>query len=298
MTLLDSQLKANCFYSEGQQEIEAIAHEPAPEEDPAAQECNHGSERNENRSPVHIPRIADGHAQFLIPCARRGKAISPKLSPLRILTRNPPLLLFFFQIEGKTYIGQGVSKPLARQNAAENALKSLLLEKMTAAAMKARLDADAEGPANPAGGDEAENKEGTEGMETNAEEGDEIPWSSLASFALYKLFLEWQNQGTVVPVPRPGLSPGKVKKEASSKPVVQKELPANALSIHPVMLLNQMKPGVTYTEVSRIGNPPNTMFTLGIDIDGQEYTGCGEFDFFDSLENHEKERDQELISKC
>ena len=165
---------------------------------------------------------------------------------------------------------------------------------MTAAAMKARMDAENEGAAAAAAattpavvntGDGSENKEGDgNSMETTSEEPDEIPWSSLASFALYKLFLEWQNQGTVVPVPRPGVSPGKVKKE-SSKVVVQKELPPNATTIHPVMLLNQMRPGLTYTEVSRLGNPPNTMFTLAVDIEGQEYNGTGKFYFEKTLES-------------
>lgn len=154
---------------------------------------------------------------------------------------------------------------------------------MTAASLKARIDAESDG-AQPMKADNQadsssvndENSEGGEKMETNSEEPDEIPWSSLASFALYKLFLEWQNQGTVVPVPRPGVSPGKVSKR-ETKPVIQKELPANATTVHPVMLLNQMRPGLAYSEVARVGNPPNTMFTLGVDIDGTEYTGTGNF---------------------
>lgn len=139
---------------------------------------------------------------------------------------------------------------------------------MTAAAQKAHTDAESDSAA------EGENKDNTESMEGSGETPDEIPWSSLASFALYKLFLEWQNQGTVVPVPRPGLSP-KVKKEGEKKPVEKKELPANAELIHPVMLLNQMRPGLIYNEVSRVGNPPNITFTLAIEVDGQEYTGTG-----------------------
>lgn len=152
---------------------------------------------------------------------------------------------------------------------------------MTAAAMKARMDAENDNTAaNPNitnNTEEAtENKEGDVNMES--EESDEIPWSSLASFALYKLFLEWQNQGTVVPVPRPGVPSGKVKKEVPvNKPIVQKDLPPNATTIHPVMLLNQMRPGLTYHEVSRVGNPPNTMFTLGVHVDEQEFTGAGKF---------------------
>ncbi|XP_066594943.1 uncharacterized protein [Prorops nasuta] len=181
------------------------------------------------------------------------------------------------ELDGKTYIGQGLSKPLARQNAAENALKSLLLEKMTAASMKARIDAETDGnQSNDGPSVKTENSDESTPMDTNTDENDEIPWSSLASFALYKLFLEWHNQGTSVPIPRPGIppSPKGLKKETqAAKSSVQKELPSNATSIHPVMLLNQMKPGLTYTEVNRVGNPPNIMFTLAVEIDGVQYTG-------------------------
>ncbi|OAD58544.1 WW domain-binding protein 11 [Eufriesea mexicana] len=192
------------------------------------------------------------------------------------------LYLVHAELDGKTYVGQGLSKPLARQNAAENALKALLLEKMTAASMKARIDAESDGQANQSSessntAKEDNNEEAVTPMDVSVDESDEIPWSSLASFALYKLFLEWHNQGTSVPVPRPGLpSPAKgMKREIShvQKTPVQKELPPNATNIHPVMLLNQMRPGLTYVELNRVGNPPNTMFTLAVDIDDVEYTG-------------------------
>lgn len=170
-----------------------------------------------------------------------------------------------------------MSKPLARQAAAENALKALLLEKMTAASMKARLDAESDGQANSSL--DVIKYESNEDipMDVNTAE-DEIPWSSLASFALYKLFLEWHNQGTSVPVTRPGLPAVKgVKKESATSPraPTQKELPPNPTNIHPVMLLNQMRPGLTYVEDSRLGNPPNTMFTLSVDVNGVKYTGTG-----------------------
>ncbi|XP_060832226.1 uncharacterized protein LOC132916333 isoform X2 [Bombus pascuorum] len=192
------------------------------------------------------------------------------------------LYLVHAELDGKTYVGQGLSKPLARQNAAENALKALLLEKMTAASMKARIDAESDGQSvqsmdSSTISKEENNEEGVTAMDTTVDESDEIPWSSLASFALYKLFLEWHNQGTSVPVPRPGLpSPVKgIKREIShvQKTPAQKELPPNATNIHPVMLLNQMRPGLTYVELNRVGNPPNTMFTLAVDIDGIEYSG-------------------------
>ncbi|KAI4501888.1 hypothetical protein M0802_003223 [Mischocyttarus mexicanus] len=192
------------------------------------------------------------------------------------------LYLVHAELDGKTYVGQGLSKPLARQNAAENALKALLLEKMTAASMKARMDAETDGPPSQSLEHTLTIKEdNTEdvqmAVDTNVDESEEVPWSSLASFALYKLFLEWHNQGTSVPVPRPGFpSPLKVSKKvvaSATKVTVRKELPSNATTIHPVMLLNQMKPGLTYVEVSRLGNPPAIMFTLAVEIDGISYSG-------------------------
>ena len=186
-------------------------------------------------------------------------------------------------MDGKVYVGQGLSKHLARQNAAENALKCLLLEKMTAAAMKERVDGDGDTPMEAAADASATPTEGVkdESKEENGEESAEndIPWSSLASFALHKLFLEWQNQGTVVPILRPG-APPLPKARADPKPPTEKALPPNALEIHPVMLLNQMRPGTTYNEVGRVGNPPNIQFTLGVEINGVTYTGAGMFKVF------------------
>ncbi|KYM95888.1 PREDICTED: double-stranded RNA-specific editase 1-like [Cyphomyrmex costatus] len=176
------------------------------------------------------------------------------------------------ELDGETYVGEGVSKPLARQNAAENALKALL-GKMTVASMKARLDAESDGQITKTCMDEIkEENDDSNTMDTNSE--DEIPWSSLASFALHKLFLEWHNQS--VPVPRPGLPNAKeVKKENPNvKTPTQKELPPNPTNMHPVMLLNQMRPGLKYAELSRVGNhPPNTMFTVAVEIAGIEYSG-------------------------
>lgn len=158
---------------------------------------------------------------------------------------------------------------------------------MTAASLKARIDAESDGQANSAMDgikEEINDDSSSVVMETNTE--DEIPWSSLASFALYKLFLEWHNQGTSVPVPRPGLPTTKgIKKESpnTTKTPAQKELPPNPTNIHPVMLLNQMRPGLTYTELSRVGNPPNTMFTLAVEIGGVEYSGTGMYIFYELI---------------
>lgn len=150
---------------------------------------------------------------------------------------------------------------------------------MTAAAMKAALDAGSEMSEKPELAEPKINPDGTP-METT-EDSDEVPWSSLASFALFKLFSEWQNQGTVIPVPKGATNKAKKEPKAGQS----KELPSDAQSIHPVMLLNQMKPGTTYVEVARTGTPPNQMFTLGVDIDGQQFTGSGKSQKFQSFPN-------------
>lgn len=38
-----------------------------------------------------------------------------------------------------------------------------------------------------------------------------LPWAGLASFAIYKMFTEWQNQGAEVPMTRPAITKSKKK---------------------------------------------------------------------------------------
>jgi len=56
-----------------------------------------------------------------------------------------------------------------------------------------------------------------------------------------------------------------------------KKIPDNPTDRHPVMLLNQLRPGIQFTEISREGTPPNLTFTLGVAVDGKSYTGVGWF---------------------
>jgi len=181
------------------------------------------------------------------------------------------------EVDGKMHTGQGLSKPLAKQNAAENALKALLLEKMAQAAIK--VD-------SPEGSEPVQEEMNTDGGSTPMVEGsdevsesgnkpetpeDDVPWGSLASFALYKLFTEWQNQGTHVPIPKQAtVSPSK---QIQTAPAPMKKIPDNPTDRHPVMLLNQLRPGIQFTEISREGTPPNLTFTLGVSVDGKAYTG-------------------------
>lgn len=71
------------------------------------------------------------------------------------------------------------------------------------------------------------------------------------------------------PSPSPAMRP--------RPPMKRKELPPNAASLHPAMLLTYMRPGLEYRELAVTGDKPQTMlFTMGIDVDGATYIGKGE----------------------
>ncbi|MPC36441.1 Double-stranded RNA-specific editase 1 [Portunus trituberculatus] len=67
---------------------------------------------------------------------------------------------------------------------------------------------------------------------------------------------------------------GDAKGKAKPLPKPAKQVPEGAATMHPVMVLNQMKPGVQYsvTESTREGK---AFFTLKATIDDQEFTGEG-----------------------
>lgn len=55
-----------------------------------------------------------------------------------------------------------------------------------------------------------------------------------------------------------------------------KKLPENATTMNPIMLIHQMRPGVTtFHEASVSGTPPNVMFTFKCTVDNEEFVGCG-----------------------
>lgn len=61
---------------------------------------------------------------------------------------------------------------------------------------------------------------------------------------------------------------------AAKKP---KELPPNASTMHPCMLLTYMRPHLEYRELCVEGDrPQNMLFTMGVDVDGATYIGKGE----------------------
>jgi hypothetical protein len=133
------------------------------------------------------------------------------------------IIIFISKVDGQIFTGQGLSKPAAKQAAAENALRSLLLEKMSqtesgsiegtdvamkedenkvcyTSASKSQKSLTCFFKANISDvppGEEPPllDQEGRPVNGATTQPEDDVPWGSLASFALYKLFNEWQSQG-------------------------------------------------------------------------------------------------------
>lgn len=159
-------------------------------------------------------------------------------------------------IDNYEHVGLGKSKALAKCNAAEAAIKHLVVKKVQSSVT-----------APP----------GTEKMEVDQED-DNFSWSHIASFALHKLFNSWDEPGikdkicgTSSPIAK--VSGGGQSNQTEHKPA--KKLPDKPEEMNPITLLNQMKPSATFEEISKIGNPPNVKFTFQVVVDGQNYCGCG-----------------------
>lgn len=192
-------------------------------------------------------------------------------------------------INNVRYVGTGNSKMQAKNAASEKALRDLVINKFQ--------QIKNQEPA-PATGDDVN-------MEGETDKADDVPMLQLASFALHKLFSEWEAEGFEIPMPKstvstagvtsiamklvsrlslqpePGIpapaasSSGDGKPNAPKPPKIRTELPPNNVAMHPVMLLSQMRPCTQYADLGSVGMTPNIMHTVGATVDGQEFIGQG-----------------------
>lgn len=130
-------------------------------------------------------------------------------------------------VNDKTYDGRGISKIASKNNASEKALRDLIIQKMTAIPKNKPATARADIAGDNADDDDAEAQE--------SGDAEEVPMMHLASFALHKLFTEWQSEGYEIPDFRNG--PVATVKEAAPRVTERSELPLNHETMHPSMLL-------------------------------------------------------------
>ncbi|XP_050350759.1 double-stranded RNA-specific editase B2-like isoform X2 [Nymphalis io] len=177
-------------------------------------------------------------------------------------------------LHGNNYKGYGENKLSARNAAAEQAIRDLMLQRM------ARLLADSrDGTGSSAGsvtgsstGGATGAKEGDESQEGDGESEEEsLPMIQLASYALHKLFAEWEYEGHKVPSLRPA---GGAADGAADGAAPARALPAGAGAMHPCMLLTYMRSQLEYRELPPEGDRQhNLVFTMAIDVDGATYVG-------------------------
>ncbi|KAM8721464.1 hypothetical protein ACLKA7_007356 [Drosophila subpalustris] len=177
----------------------------------------------------------------------------------------------------KQYEGKGHSKMAAKNLACEKALRDYMIAKMTPRTKKTQK-AGSEGEPEPMDINDGEAGESPE---------DDVPMLNLASFAIYKLFAEWEREGFIVPEMHPSAGsssaqPGDQNIPAAAvipkepkKPPVRTELPPNWETMHPATLLCVMRPGLSYVDHGCIGEKPNIMQRLGVIVDNQEFTANG-----------------------
>lgn len=82
--------------------------------------------------------------------------------------------------------------------------------------------------------------------DTEEDEATEVPMMHLASFALHKLFSEWQAEGFEIPDfknMQPPLPPGQVDEKMTQQPIPvgRTEVPEKANAMHPTTLLCMVK---------------------------------------------------------
>lgn len=147
-----------------------------------------------------------------------------------------------------------------------------------------------------------------EETDTKDENATEVPMLHLASFALHKLFTEWQSEGFEIPdfkigshgTPVEGSADPEVLPTAAPVVPIKTQVPDNANTLHPTTLLCmvsavlppkttnqnqnltslhllifllQMRPGTKYVDLGTEGKSPNVSHSVGVDVDGSHFIG-------------------------
>lgn len=171
------------------------------------------------------------------------------------------------------YEATAPNKHLAKARASEKALRDLVIAQMSKAKLPEPKPANGNGENNETAANEDVDM-------ADVSENDDVPMLHLASYALYKLFNEWQNEGFEIPtiksVKAPvKLTPAGVHPLAPKVPKTKADLPADASTRHPTALLAFMRPQVPYEDLgsNNTNNPADREFSVGVTVDGERFIG-------------------------
>lgn len=171
------------------------------------------------------------------------------------------------------YEATAPNKHLAKARASEKALRDLVIAQMSKAKVAEPKPTNGNSEANDnAASDDVDMAEVTD--------NDDVPMLHLASYALYKLFNEWQNEGFEIPAIKPAkapvkLTPAGVHPLAPKVPKTKADLPADAATRHPTALLAFMRPQVPYEDLgsNNTNNHAEREFSVGVTVDGERFIG-------------------------
>lgn len=173
------------------------------------------------------------------------------------------------------YEATAPNKHLAKARASEKALRDLVIAQMA----KARQTSESKAPAaNNGNNGNAASNEDVEMAEVS--DSDDVPMLHLASYALYKLFNEWQNEGFDIPAIKPAKAPVKLTETgvhplAPKVPKTKADVPSDAATRHPTALLAFMRPQIPYEDLgsNNSNDPAKREFSVGVTVDGQRFIG-------------------------
>jgi len=222
------------------------------------------------KSPLMVVNEMVGSVTYNFIDAPAGGGMAPGI---------PHLFTAQCVVDDQTFSGTGPSKQIAKNICAEHVIQYVVTKKCNENRNKPMVQEMAQPDVKP----------NDESIEDNAKPTieDETPWLQLASLALFKLFNDWQAQGYVIPaellknpndpnnptnIPQQDVPMTTAPPKAPKKP---KEIPTNPTDRHPVQLLNELKGGVVFSVVGTTGVTPNIIFTMGCEVDGQQYQGVG-----------------------
>jgi len=228
------------------------------------------------KSPLMVVNEMVGSVSYNFIDAPAGGGMAPGI---------PHLFTAQCVVDDQTFSGTGPSKQIAKNICAEHVIQYVVTKKCNENRNKPPVVDQQMADPNVQPSDES--------IEENAKPTieDETPWLQLASLALFKLFNDWQAQGYVIPAellknPNDPNNPTNIPQQAGQDvqmghapapkaPKKAKEIPANPTDRHPVQLLNELKGGVVFSVVGTTGVTPNIIFTMGCEVDGQQYQGVG-----------------------
>lgn len=179
------------------------------------------------------------------------------------------------------YEATAPNKHLAKARASEKALRDLVIAQMAKARQLAETKTTTGNNAAATNNGNNGSAAGSEDVEmSEMSEADDVPMLHLASYALYKLFNEWQNEGFEIPAIKPAKAPVKLT-EAGVHPLAPKvpktkaDLPADAATRHPTALLALMRPQIPYEDLgsNNTNDPAKREFSVGVTVDGQRFIG-------------------------